>query len=95
MKKEVFCKNSDVITRKVAGELILVPIRGNIANMQHIFTLTPVAECIWELIDGKTSVEQIILSVMAEFEVDSVTAESDSVEFLQSLAEHGLIRVSK
>ncbi len=95
MKKAVYQKNSDVISRQVAGEVILVPIRGNIANMQHIFTLTPVAERIWEQIDGKATVAQLIESICREFEVDAETAENDCLEYLESLVKSGLIHESK
>lgn len=95
MNSTVYLKNSDVISRQVAGEIILVPIRGNIANMQHIFTLTPVAEHIWEQIDGKTTVAQLIESICREFEVDAETAENDCLEYLQSLEKSGLIHESK
>ncbi len=91
--KTIFSKNENVITRVVAGETILVPISGNIANMQHIFSLNEVGEVIWENIDGINDISQIIDSVIQEFNISAEKAEKDCVEFVESLRISELIEV--
>ena len=56
IRQKVFIKNEEVISRKIAGETILVPVRGRLADMRRIFTLNPVAEYIWHRIDGKNTI---------------------------------------
>lgn len=72
--------------------MILVPIRGNLADMQRIFSLTPVAEFIWERLDGARSVKEIRTDLIQSFEVDRETAEKDISEFIDELIDNKLIR---
>lgn len=46
---------------------------------------------IWELIDGKNSVSKIIEEICNAYEVTSEEAEKDTLDFLNSLKETGLI----
>ena len=89
--EKVYKKSADVVSRKIAGELFLVPIRGNLADMQHIFTLNPVAEYIWlEL--GEKRLCEIRDGVMADFEVVKEQAETDIRDFIAELLEEDLIK---
>jgi hypothetical protein len=87
-----FIKETDFVTRCVAGETIIVPIRGNVGDLNSIYTLNEVGTKIWELIDGKKSVSKIVEAVRNAYEVPLEEAEKDSVEFLNSLETAGLIR---
>ena len=87
----IFRKREEIVCRDIAGETILVPIRGKLADMQQIFALNPVAEYIWRQMDGKRSVEDIRNCVMARFDVEQEQADSDIQEFIAELREAGLI----
>ena len=56
---KIYKKNGDIVTRRIAGDLFLIPIRGKIAEMQRIFVLNPVGECIWQEIDSQKSLDEI------------------------------------
>lgn len=86
----MYAKTTDVVARKVAGEIVLVPIRGNLADMQRVFTLNPVAEHIWHMLDGQRSLAQVHEEILREFEVSSEQALEDMDEFMQALVEQGL-----
>lgn len=92
MKEKVFMKNKDIVTRKITGELFIVPVRGKLADMQRIFTLNPVAEHIWDSLDGRTSIEAIRNSVLSVYEVPEDQADSDIAEFIRELLDADLIR---
>lgn len=84
-------KRSDVLTRQIAGEAIIVPIRGRLADMQNIFAVNVVAEFIWERMDGKRTLDQIAGEVAQHFEVAEDVARSDVAEFVDELSRAGLI----
>ena len=42
-------KDASIVSREIAGEVILVPIRQNMGDMESIFTLNETASRIWEL----------------------------------------------
>lgn len=76
-----------MISRRIGDEVILVPIRRNVADLESIYTLNPVAARIWELIDGKRQVKGIKEAILQEYEVDERKAEKDLREFLSQLEE--------
>lgn len=85
-------KEEHIASREVAGETILVPIRGKLAEMQRIFSLNPVAQYIWKELDGKRSLEEIRDGVMTNFAVGKEQADGDIQEFIDELLEAGLIK---
>jgi hypothetical protein len=89
---KVFEKAAKIVSRRIAGELLLVPISGDLANMQRIFTLTPVAEFIWEKLDGRMNLNEILRDVLDRFEVSEEQAEADIKEFVAELLKEGLAR---
>jgi hypothetical protein len=89
---ERYRRNNDVVSRQVLDERLLVPIRGQLADLQQVFMLNPVAETIWQQLDGAHDVAAIRDVVVAEFEVEPEQAEADVAEFVAHLREAGLIR---
>ena len=84
-------KQEDLLTRKIAGETIVVPIRGKLADMQSIYALNPVAEFVWEQLDGSRSLDEIAGAVVNQFDVGKEQAQSDVREFVSELAAAGLV----
>jgi hypothetical protein len=89
-----FTKEKDLVTRDVAGEEIIVPIKGHVGDLEGVFTLNEVGAIIWRLIDGKTTISQLTQAVRDEYDVEASEAEKDVVDFLRSLEDAGLIRPS-
>ena len=87
-----FVKEKDLVTRDIAGESIIVPIKGHVGDLEGIFTLNEVGAMIWRLIDGQKTGRQLAEAVKDEYDVE---AEDDVVDFLQSLEDAGLIRHSE
>ena len=91
MWDNIFNKNDNVVSRKILDETILVPIRGKLADMQHIITLNPMAEYIWEHLDGKHKVSKILDKITDEFDVQRDEAGEDMEGFLNALLKEDLI----
>jgi hypothetical protein len=87
-----FKKEESIISREIAGEFILVPIRSRTSDIDGFYTLNEVGARIWQLVDGKATVQEIMDSILQEYEVGSAEAEKDIEELLLQL-EH--IRVLK
>lgn len=82
-----------VVTRKTGHEYILVPVTENIADMNNIFTLNETGAFIWEKIDGRKTVGEIIELVENEFDVDHATAEKDVIEFIEAIKNYLIINM--
>lgn len=89
---KVFQRTRNIVSRRVAGELFLVPVAGNLADMQRIFTLTKVAEFIWERLDGQKSLSDILNDVVKQFDVDEKQADSDIQALVTDLLTEGLVQ---
>ncbi|MBI4436446.1 MAG: PqqD family protein [Candidatus Omnitrophica bacterium] len=85
-------KSPNIVSRKIAEETVLVPIRQTLGEEPAIFTLNEVGARIWELIDGKKSVREVCETVISEFEIDPHVAEKDLLGLLAQFKETGIIR---
>jgi methyltransferase-like protein len=80
--KEIYLAKSQFVTRQVGDELIVVPLKGSVSDMNQLFTLNEVGTFIWNIIDGKNSEVDIVDAVSKEFDVESTIAEKDVSDFL-------------
>jgi hypothetical protein len=80
-------KDPSIVSREVAGETILVPIRSNVGDLESIYTLNETAAYAWALIDGQHSLGQIRDQLVAGFEVDADEAQRDLLELATQLEE--------
>ena len=94
MKTEIYCKMGEVVTRNIAGETLLVPIKGRLADMQNLFFLEGSGEFIWSCIDGSRSVADICEALVCEFDIGPEQAECDVSAFVQSLLSASLIELN-
>ena len=85
-------KDNQAVTRSIAGETIIVPIRSGVGDLDSIYTLNEVGTSIWQLIDGQHSVDHIIESIESEYEISKDQASKDVFDFLSALEAEGLIR---
>ena len=90
--KKCFTKDPSIVSRKIVGEFMLVPIRSKTAEIDSIYTLNEVAARIWELVDGTITAERIRDIILQEYEVSSAEAEADLVELLVQLESIGAVK---
>jgi hypothetical protein len=89
--KTVYQHDPNIVTRLIAGEMILVPIRKHIGEIDFIYTLNETAARVWELIDGDRSLGQICQQITAEFDIDPEQAKNDLHELILGLKEFNAI----
>ena len=89
-----FTKDSNLVTRRIAGETIIVPVRAHVANLDYVYTLNEVGTLIWELINGRTSVSEIVEAVCSQYDIAPKEAAKDVLDFLGSLEAASLIHPS-
>jgi len=89
--KTIYRKKPDVVTRQIAGETLLVPIRSQLADMRRIFALNSSAEFIWNNLDGKQNLAEILEGMGRYFDVQKEQAGADLRDFIGQLKEAGII----
>jgi hypothetical protein len=90
----IYRHKGEIVLREIAGETILVPIRGNLADMRRIFTVNRVGAEMWKEINGKKTLEEIRRILLDRFETTPEEVGPDMEEFVQELAAAGLIEES-
>ena len=84
-------RKDGLVFRQVAGERLLVPVGERVLDLNGVLTLNQTAAYIWELLDGRHSVPEIVDAVAGEFAVEHEVADRDVGTFLRQLAELGLV----
>ncbi len=87
----IFKKKKEIVSREIAGETILVPISGKLADMQRIFSLNPVAEYIWNQLNGERNLQEISDSILSVFDMEKEQVDADVQEFIAELLKEDLI----
>lgn len=90
--KSVPSRSLSIVTRKTGNEYVLVPLTNNIADMDSVYTLNETGAFIWELIDGKKCVNDLIEAVLKEFNTDNGTATSDVFSFIDEMSKYLIIK---
>jgi hypothetical protein len=94
LNADCLCRPSGVVQRQVAGETFLVPIRGRLADLQELYVLNEVGSWLWDRLDGQTSLDALVDSVVAEFDIEEPQARRDTKVFLKQLHESELLEGS-
>jgi hypothetical protein len=91
--KSILAHSPSVVTRKTGNEYVLVPVTDNIADMDSVYTLNATGAFIWEQIDGRKTVSEIIVAVTREYDIDKETASNDVFEFVGNMREFLIIKI--
>jgi hypothetical protein len=81
----------EVVRREIAGETILVPIRGRAADMRRMYSLNPTAAFVWERLDGRRTLGEIVGELLAVFAADPAAAQADVEAFVATALAEGLL----
>ena len=88
---DVFRHNNSLVARDLAGEKVIIPVRGKVGDLGCIYALNSVAGEIWNLLDGKRTVPDIVGALAPAYDVDPETLAADVQRTLTELEEEGLI----
>jgi len=83
---KIYCVKDRVASRKIVDEVILVPLRDSVAEMENLYALNEVGARVYELVDGKRSVRDICAVIVDEFDASAEQAEADVSQFVEQLS---------
>ncbi len=85
-------QDPSIVSREIAGEVILVPIRNKVGDLSSIYTLNETGARIWSLLDGERTLAEVRDAMVAEFEVEAGEMEADLVALVEGLERIQAIR---
>jgi len=87
----VYRRNENVVARQVGDDVVIVPIRHNVGDLDSVYTLNAVAARVWSLLDGSRNAAALVDAVCKEYDVERDVAERDLAELFLSLEDAKLI----
>jgi hypothetical protein len=88
---DLYVRSDTVVSRVIAGEALIVPIRKGVGDLASIYSLNPVATTIWEAISRPHSKTEIIQLVARDFNAETKQIERDLEAFLVEMESVGLV----
>jgi hypothetical protein len=84
-------KTLDYVTRQIADETIIVPVRGGVGELQSIYTVNEPGAGIWQMVRDGMPPDRIVDAICRQYEVSAEAATRDVMSFMDDLRTSGLI----
>jgi hypothetical protein len=86
--QEIQAQAANFVCKEVGSEILLVPLRNNVADFNQYLTLNELGTFIYKLItDGKVY-DEILTAILAEYEIDDTHARQDLSAFIDQLYQY-------
>lgn len=90
MHMQFYVRSDSVVSRVIAGETLIVPIRKGVGDLASIYSLNEVGSSVWHAISSRRSKPEIVACIEQEFEGERLQIESDVESFLSEMCSAGL-----
>lgn len=78
----------DQVSAQLDGEAVVLSLADGV-----YYGLDPVAASVWTLLEQPRTVAELRDAVVAEYDVDALTAQADLLQLLRDLATRGLVEL--
>jgi hypothetical protein len=86
-----FIRSDSVVSRVIADETLIVPIRRGVGDLQSIYSLNAVASAIWNAMSEPRDKNEIVQLIEREFDSPREVVSSDVDSFLAEMTAAGLV----
>ena len=93
-RNEALVRSRSVVARVIAGETLIVPIRGKVGDLASIYSFNGTGTLIWKLLEAPKTVRQLAEAIASEYDVEADHAERDVADFVSEMKIVGLVEVS-
>ena len=83
--RSVFVRSTSVVSRSVAGETLIVPIRGKVGDLASIYSFNGTGSLIWQCLESPKTLAELTAAVVREYAVECDQAERDVKQFLNDM----------
>lgn len=82
-----------LVTRRIAGETIVVPVSARVGDLDSIYTFNDAGSRVWALLEQPMSAQAITAALAEEYDAPAAQIAADVTELLEILQNSGLIRL--
>lgn len=90
-ERESMQVKKDFILREIAGDYIIIPTEKTAIEFNGLITVNEVGVFLWRLLQNNISQEDLLKSVLEEYDVEEEVAKEDIQEFLDVLVKGGIL----
>ena len=88
----IYVPSDDIVVREIEGDLIIVPLVSGIGDMEDdLFTLNETGRAIWNKLNGKNSLKDVVSELSLEFEDPQTDMGEDVIGFVEELLKRRII----
>lgn len=89
---DVYKPSNNIVTRKIGGEIIIVPITSGIGDMKDdLYCLNSTGKKIWDNLNGKDDLLHIVKELSEEYDAPFSEIEEDVLGIIEELSIRNLI----
>jgi hypothetical protein len=88
---DTYIRSDAVVSRAIAGETLVIPVRGSVGDLASIYSLNEVGTMIWDALAEPMSVEEMASLIESKYQVDRDRAHRDVGLFVTEMAAAGLV----
>jgi hypothetical protein len=89
--EQAFVRSQAVVSRRVAGETLIVPVRGKVGDLASIYSFNQTGSLIWQWLETPKSLPELIGALEQEYAIAAPQAEGDVTQFLNDMLSAGLV----
>ena len=82
---------SGFLLRKIAGTHVVVPIGERVIEFKGMMTLNDHGLFVWDMLQNECSFDEILSSILDDYDIDEETAKADLEEFLALVRKNGAL----
>jgi Coenzyme PQQ synthesis protein D (PqqD) len=90
---QLFVRSQSVVSRRVAGETLIVPVRGKVGDLASIYSFNSTGSLIWQLLESPKCFDELVNVVESEYAVERDRAEQDVKQFLHDVLAADLVQI--
>jgi len=77
--------------REIVDTWVVVPLGERVVEFNGIMTLSETGALLWKGIKDGANIDSLVDSLVADYDIDKVTALLDTLEFIASIKQRGLL----
>lgn len=79
------------LLREIAGDTVVIPT-GETVDLNMMITLNETGRFLWQKLETETDEAALVRALLAEYDVDELTAQTHAAAFVRKLKDHDLLQ---
>lgn len=81
----------EFVLREIAGDYVIIPTGKTTLTFNGLITVNEVGAFLWKLLQSDRSLDDLVQSILEEYDVEESVAREDIQEFLDTLRNNGIL----